>query len=136
VADGGKIMTPHVMSQIRDEQGQLVKAYKPSVWLTPMTAQTSSAITKLMEEVAQYGTAAGIFPSSEDVAAKTGTAQVQNAAGQYIATNDWMIAFAPATAPRVAVAVELLNQPVSGTGAANAGPVMATMIADALANNG
>ncbi len=135
VADGGKVMTPHVMSQIRDEQGQLVKAYKPSVWLTPMTPQTSSAITKLMEDVAEYGTAAGIFPSSEDVAAKTGTAQVQNAAGQYIATNDWMIAFAPASAPKVAIAVELLDQPVSGTGAAEAGPVMATMIHAALSGS-
>jgi cell division protein FtsI/penicillin-binding protein 2 len=67
------------------------------------------------------------------VAAKTGTAQIETASGQFVATNDWMIAFAPASAPKVAVAVELLHQPVSGTGAANAGPVMATMIQDALA---
>ena len=133
VADGGKVMAPHVMYQVRDAQGQLVTAYKPSVWQTAMSSQTSSAITHLMEEVAQFGTAAGVFPSSEDVAAKTGTAQVQNAAGQYIATNDWMIAFAPASAPKVVVAVELLDQPVSATGAEKAGPVMATMIQDALA---
>jgi len=134
VANGGVIMTPHVMSQIRDTQGQLVKADTPTAWLTPMSAATAKAINHLMVEVAQVGTAAGIFPYTEDVAAKTGTAQVENAAGQYIATNDWMIAFAPAAAPRVAVAVELLDQPVSGTGAAEAGPVMRTIIADALAS--
>ena len=138
VANNGVVMTPHVMSQIRDAQGQLVKGYKPTPWTTAMSPQTSKAINGLMVGVTHdsNGTAYGIFPSSEDVAAKTGTAQVQNSAGQYIATNDWMIAFAPASAPKVAVAVELLHQPVSGTGAANAGPVMQTMIADALAMGG
>lgn len=132
VANGGVEMTPHVMAQIRDQQGQLVKAYPASAWQKPMSAQTAAAISRLMQAVAQRGTAAGIFPYSEDVAAKTGTAQVQNVAGKDIATNDWMIAFAPASAPKVAIAVELLNQPVSGTGAEEAGPVMRTMIANAL----
>jgi len=134
VADKGTIMTPHVMDQIRDSDGNLVKTYAPSPWLTPMSAQTASAVSNLMVGVTHdgNGTAAGIFPASEDVAAKTGTAQVQNAAGQYIATNDWMIAFAPANAPKVAIAVELLDQPVSGAGAEKAGPVMAAMIQNVL----
>jgi peptidoglycan glycosyltransferase len=132
VANNGVEMTPHVMSQIRDQQGQVVKSYPPTTWQKPMSPQTAAAISHLMQEVAQFGTAAGIFPASEDVAAKTGTAQVQNSAGQDIATNDWMIAFAPASAPKVAIAVELLNQPVSGTGAEEAGPVMRTMIQNAL----
>lgn len=138
VADGGVIMTPHVMSQIHDAQGNLIKAYTPTQWLNPMSPATAKAVNGLMVGVTHddNGTAAGIFPDSEDVAAKTGTAQVENTAGQYIATNDWMIAFAPASAPKVAVAVELLDQPVSGTGAAEAGPVMRTMIADALALGG
>jgi peptidoglycan glycosyltransferase len=101
-----------------------------------MSAQTASAVKGLMQNVARFGTAAGIFPGQEDVAAKTGTAQIESTTGQFVATNDWMIAFAPASAPKVAVAVELLHQPVSGTGAANAGPVMATMIQDALAQLG
>jgi peptidoglycan glycosyltransferase len=138
VADGGVVMTPHVMAQIRDSQGHLVKSYKPTPWTRPMSPQTAKAVNGLMVGVTHDadGTAAGVFPASEDVAAKTGTAQVQNTAGQYIATNDWMIAFAPASAPKVAVAVELLDQPVSGTGAAQAGPVTAAMIADALAGAG
>jgi penicillin-binding protein A len=136
VANDGVIMTPHVMSQIHDSQGNLVKTYQPTPWLKPMSAATAAALNNLMTQVvtAPDGTAAGVgFLPQDDVAAKTGTAQVQNAAGQYIATNDWMIAFAPASAPKVAVAVELLNQPVSDTGAEQAGPVMNTMIQDALA---
>lgn len=138
VADNGTVMTPHVMSQVRDAQGRLVKGYSPTPWLKPMSPQTAKAINGLMVGVTHdgNGTAAGIFPESEDVAAKTGTAQIENSAAQFIATNDWMIAFAPASAPKVAVAVEILHQPVSDTGAEKAGPVMATMIADALANGG
>jgi penicillin-binding protein A len=134
VADKGTEMTPHVMADIHDSQGNAVTTYQPKAWSQPMSVATAAAITNLMVEVTHdgNGTAYGIFPYSEDVAAKTGTAQIQNAAGQYIATNDWMIAFAPASAPKVALSVELLDQPVSGTGAADAGPVMATMIKDAL----
>jgi penicillin-binding protein A len=136
VANNGVIMTPHVMSQVHDSQGNLVETYKPKPWLTPMSAPTAAALNNLMTQVvtAPNGTANGVdFLPQDDVAAKTGTAQVQNAAGQYIATNDWMIAFAPASAPKVAIAVEMLNQPVSDTGAQQAGPVMNTMIQDALA---
>lgn len=138
VANNGEVMTPHVMSQIRDTQGGLVKKYTPTPWTKAMSPQTAKAINGLMVGVTHdsNGTAYGIFPASEDVAAKTGTAQVQTASGQYIATDDWMIAFAPASAPKVAVAVELLHQPVSGTGAANAGPVIQAMLAAVLANGG
>jgi peptidoglycan glycosyltransferase len=132
IANGGRVMTPHVMSQIRDSQGNLVETYTPKRWLQATSPQTASAINKLMTEVVTSGTAAGIFPASEDVAAKTGTAQIQNAAGVDILTNDWMIAFAPASAPKVAIAVYLPDQPVSDTGAEKAGPVMATMISDTL----
>jgi peptidoglycan glycosyltransferase len=138
MADNGTIMAPHVMSQIRDNQGQLVKEYVPTAWQKPVTPPVAKAIGSLMLGVTHdaNGTAAGVFPPSENVAAKTGTAQVQNAFGVDIATNDWMIAFAPAQAPKVAVAVELLDQPVSATGAEKAGPVMAKMIAEALAYDG
>jgi len=77
------------------------------------------------------GTAAGDgFPASEDVAAKTGTAQT--GVGNTL-TTDWMIAFAPANNPTVAIAVAMPHQPVDLTGALVAGPIVKTMIAAALA---
>jgi peptidoglycan glycosyltransferase len=136
IADGGVVMTPHVMSEIRDSRGNLVETYTPKPWLRATSPQTAAAINRLMTEVvtSPTGTAAGVgFPPEDDVAAKTGTAQVEDTAGNYVATNDWMIAFAPASAPKVAIAVYLPDQPVSDTGAKEAGPVMKTMIEDALA---
>lgn len=129
IANGGVVMTPHVMAQIRDSQGNIVTTYKPTPWLTATSAKTASAVNYLMTQVACCGTAAGNFPQSEDVAAKTGTAQV--GLGN-TATTDWMIAFAPATDPKVAIAVMVPNQSLSATGASVAGPVMQQMIADAL----
>jgi penicillin-binding protein A len=129
VANKGVVMTPHVMAEIRDSQGNLVEEYQPKPWSDPDSPQTAAAITKLMEGVAQSGTARGVFPASEDVAAKTGTAQI--GLGN-TATTDWMIAFAPASAPKVAVAVMVPNQALSAYGATVAGPVAQTMIADVL----
>ncbi len=128
-ANGGVIMTPHVMASVRDSLGNPVATYQPTKWLTATTPKTAEAVTTLMTDVAKYGTAQGVFSADEDVAAKTGTAQV--GLGN-TATTDWMIAFAPAAAPKVAVAVVLPNQALSATGAEVAGPVMRKVIQDAL----
>ena len=94
IANGGVIETPHVMAQIRDSQGNLVSSYTPKPWLKATTSTTAQQVTSLMQGVVTNGTAAGVFPAGENVAAKTGTAEVGSQA-QY--TTDWMIAFAPPT---------------------------------------
>jgi peptidoglycan glycosyltransferase len=131
IANGGVEMTPHVMFEIRDQQNNLVKRYQPTPWLRPASQATAGAVTTLMENVVKHGTAAGVgFPAQDDVAAKTGTAQV--GLGNTL-TTDWMIAFAPASNPTVAVAVAIPHQPRDETGARVAGPVVKTMIEAALA---
>lgn len=132
IADNGVIMTPHVMYQIRDSQGNLVTSYKPTPWHQATSQATAAVVKNLMTEVAQRGTAAGIFPPQENVAAKTGTAETNNGNS----TTDWMIAFAPANQPKVAVAVVIPDEPggvSDATGAQVAGPVVRAMIAAALA---
>jgi penicillin-binding protein A len=131
IANGGVVMTPHVMYTIRDSQNNLVQQYQPVAWHRAAWPATASALTKLMVNVVQFGTASQDgFPASEDVAAKTGTAQT--GLGNTL-TTDWMIAFAPASNPTVAIAVAMPHQPVDETGAKVAGPVVMTMIQAALA---
>jgi peptidoglycan glycosyltransferase len=132
IANRGVIMTPHVMQQIRDSQGNLVETYKPTPWLTATNPLTAAAVTSLMQAVVTSGTAKGVFPALENVAAKTGTAETSGAFGQPL-TNDWMIAFAPANDPRVAVAVSVPNQVPSSTGAEISGPPTAAILSAALA---
>jgi peptidoglycan glycosyltransferase len=130
VGNGGVMMTPHLLKYVTGPEGVIVKRYKPTVWKTPLTQPQAAQIVPLMVNVAKFGTAAGYFPAADDVAAKTGTAQTGNSSKN---TDDWMIAFAPASDPVVAVAVVLPFQPISATGALVAGPVMTCLVEGALA---
>jgi peptidoglycan glycosyltransferase len=136
IADHGQIMVPHVMAQVRDRQGNLVKAWKPRVWLTATSPATAQAVTGFMVGVVQGGTAQNMALPGVEVAAKTGTAQT---GGANTATANWMIAFAPAQAPSVAVAVVVPPQPGLGPdpqGATIAGPVARAVLSAALARGG
>ena len=131
IANRGVIMTPHVMSDIHDSSGNLITTYQPKPWLTATNPLTAAAVTSLMQSVVTEGTASTVgFPASWNVAAKTGTAETGPNASL---TNDWIIAFAPANDPKVAVAVVIPNQGFSKTGAEVAGPPMKTILGDALA---
>jgi peptidoglycan glycosyltransferase len=134
IADGGTIMTPHLLASITAPDGSVVSRYKDSVWKKPLTKAQAAQIVPLMESVVSspIGTAYGVgFLAQDDVAAKTGTAQVGNNLTND--TDDWMIAFAPAKDPVIAVAVSVPYQGYSVTGAAAAGPIMKCVIEAALA---
>jgi peptidoglycan glycosyltransferase len=127
VANGGVEMTPHLMAQIRDSQGNLVTTYTPKPWQRSISAQTAATLTTFMQGVAASGTAAGVFPADWDVAAKTGTAEVGPDLQQ---TTDWLISFAPVGQSQVAIAVVVPNQAAKQTGAGIAGPVVKTILGD------
>ncbi len=130
VANGGVEMVPHLMKEITGPNGAVVTRFKDRVWKTPLSAAQAGQIAALMVNVAKFGTAAGIFPAADDVGAKTGTSQTGTAAQN---TDDWLIAFAPASDPTVAAAVVVPYQVTSATGASVAGPVIACLIEGGLA---
>ncbi|MDA8057343.1 MAG: penicillin-binding protein 2 [Actinomycetota bacterium] len=130
IANGGVIMTPHVMQSVHTAQGDLVTRYTPKPWRRATSAQTAAQVKALMRRVVTdpAGTGYGVFPASEDVAAKTGTAQTGHQT-----TNDWMVAMAPATNPKVVVAVAVPDQGELQTGNSVAGPAIAKILSQALA---
>ncbi len=132
IANGGTIMTPHLMDYVTGPDGTVISRFKDSVWKQPLSGAQAARIVPLMQDVARFGTAAGWFLAADEVGAKTGTAQTSLTATN-TSTDDWMIAFAPASHPAVAVAVVVPFQAVSGTGAAIAGPIMKCVIEGALA---
>jgi len=133
-ANNGTIMTPHVMDQIRDSNGNLVQRYQPTPWKQATTPKTAAAVKALMQQVVLAGTASRVgFPPQDDVAAKTGTAQ---AGVGNTNVNGWMIAFAPASDPVIAIAVVVPNTALNVVGAQVAGPVVKTMIEDVLGPQG
>jgi len=118
VANGGRLMVPHLTERIVDPEGRTVLRETPRVQSVVMKPSTAAAVTGMMEAVVGEGTGTAARIPGVRVAGKTGTAETQ--IGTAI-NNVWFIAFAPAQNPRVAVAVTL--QDVPGQGAAFAAPV-------------
>ncbi|HVX20333.1 MAG TPA: penicillin-binding transpeptidase domain-containing protein [Acidimicrobiales bacterium] len=135
IADTGTVMRPHVMAQIRDAQGDVVRRYTPTVYRQATSAGAARSVNRLMQGVVStpHGTAHGLLPAADRAAVKTGTAQVGTSSTR---TDDWMIGFAPYTSPTVAVAVLVPYQSTTGSGATVAGPVFKEIIEAALAEQG
>jgi penicillin-binding protein A len=131
IANGGTMMVPHLLSTVIGPDGNVLEQVKPTEWRHALSASQASQIVPLMENVVKFGTAfyVGFLPQ-DDVAAKTGTAQTGT---KGMDTDDWMIAFAPASHPVIAIAVVVPYQNVSATGAEVAGPIMKCMIEGAIA---
>ena len=128
IANGGVVMTPHLMSSVHDSQGALVTSYTPTALPRSASANAAQSVTSLMEGVVASGTASGVgFPSYLCAAVKTGTAQTGLGVN-----HDWMIGFAPANDPKIAVAVVVPFQNISSDGASVAGPIMNAVMQAAL----
>lgn len=124
IADHGTIMTPHVLSEVTNSQGQVVARYRPKPWLHATSRSTASTMTGLMERVVNQGTGVAAQIPGVQVAGKTGTAQTG-----HNTIHAWFAAFAPAKDPTIAVAVLVENQP---NGNAFQGGTIAAPIAKAV----
>ena len=127
IAHGGVMMKPYVIGATYDHDGGVLQRTVPTVWKTPMTPLTASLLTELMVGVVNEGTAQCCMKLANGIqaAAKTGTAQL-NAAGEPERSHAWIIAFAPAEAPKYAIVVMLKGTTAEiseGTGGSLAGPV-------------
>jgi peptidoglycan glycosyltransferase len=118
VANGGRLMAPHLTDRIVDPDGRTVQRISPRVQAVVMKRSTAAALTGMMEAVVNEGTGTPAQIPGVQVAGKTGTAETQ--IGTAI-NNVWFIAFAPAAHPTVAIAVTLKGVP--GQGASFAAPV-------------
>ena len=126
IANHGVIMVPHVLKDVHDSQGNLVTTWSPKPWLTATSPATADQVKAFMVSVVQQGTGTAVQLPGLQVAAKTGTAEVTSNA-----TNAWMIAFAPADNPVIAVAVVLPDLPGVGnevTGGVKAAPIVRGLI--------
>jgi peptidoglycan glycosyltransferase len=130
IANDGVIMTPHLMSEITSSQGGVIERYTPKAMPRTATSKAAQNVTLDMLGVATHGTAQPVgFPSYLCAAVKTGTAQT---APTVTVTDDWMIGFAPANDPKIAVAVVVPNQYKNSDGADIAGPIMKAVMEAAI----
>jgi len=136
VANGGEMMKPYVVDATLDHDGGVLDQTTPSVWKTPISPTTALKLNDLMVGVVRDGTASCCLQLANGIqaAAKTGTAQL-NASGEPQRSHAWITAFAPAEAPRYAIAVILKGTTAEiseGTGGVLAGPIAKTVLDFAL----
>jgi stage V sporulation protein D (sporulation-specific penicillin-binding protein) len=134
IANGGYLLKPQLIKEIRAADGKVKKIYHTQVIRQVISAKTSALMRQLMESVVNNGSGNKAFLPGYRIAGKTGTAQkvVQGKKGysQIIAS---FVAFAPADNPRL-VAMVILDEPgsVIHYGSVIAAPVVGNIFRDAL----
>ena len=103
VANGGRLMVPHLTERIVNADGQRRADRAPSTAVV-MKPSTAAAVGGMMEDVVKDGTGEPARLPGITVAGKTGTAETQS--GRSI-NKVWFIAYAPAADPHIAVAVTI-----------------------------
>ncbi|MGH2657284.1 MAG: peptidoglycan D,D-transpeptidase FtsI family protein [Actinomycetota bacterium] len=131
IGNDGVMMVPRLVSEIRDPDARILRSFEPEEFGTPMRPENARTLTEMMVSVVDAGTGTAAQIPGVRVAGKTGTAQT--AEGQ--APHAWFIAFAPAEAPEVAVAVVVLNGGDLGneiTGGQASAPIAQAVMEEAL----
>jgi peptidoglycan glycosyltransferase len=130
IGNGGVMMEPRLVTEVRDAQGRVVREFDPSVFGRPISTATAESMRQMMVEVVERGTGSAAQIDGMTVAGKTGTATN----GENRPPNAWFTAFAPAGAtqdPAIAVAVIVLDGGFLGdeaTGGQVAAPIAQAVI--------
>lgn len=113
IANGGVLMKPYVVSEIRDVQGRVLRQMLPQVKRRVVSPETARTVTTILEGVVTEGTGGKAAIPGFRVAGKTGTAQkIDSRTGAYSATQfvGSFVGFAPADNPRLAMIV-VIDEP-------------------------
>ena len=112
IANGGQLVKPYIVREIRDKYGETVKKFSPLVVRRAISGDTASRVRKILTGAVENGTGKLARLSGFSAAGKTGTAQKLEPDGTY-SHNKFMasfIGFAPAENPVVAIVV-ILDEP-------------------------
>ena len=112
IANQGRVMTPYLIQSVRSANLDIIESTPDPVELSQaVSEQTASTLTKMMVSVVDHGSGARAQIDGVEVAGKTGTAQHDPGKPPHA----WFISFAPATDPKVAVAVVVEDGGVTGS---------------------
>lgn len=121
IANGGKLMEPHIVGKVVDDKGTTV--ISPRVLGEPISQKTAQAVTQMMVDAVEKGEAKYFKLKGYRVAGKTGTAQIP-VAGHYDPTKTIasFVGFGPADAPRFVMLIRYDQPGKSIYGAETAAP--------------
>jgi penicillin-binding protein 2 len=126
VVNGGTLFRPHLVKEIRDPQGRLVRRFDDQIVRhVAVTQESLREVRAGMDQVTQpWGTAYGEDVPGVPYGGKTGTAETDGGNGP---NTTWFVAYAPSSHPKIAIAVFMERS--GGYGANTAAPVARRIIA-------
>jgi penicillin-binding protein A len=136
IGNNGVVMEPYLVQEIRAPDLTILRTADPRIFSTALSPEEALQMQQMMVAVVEVGTGGtlrGITDSAGNpvrVGAKTGTAQSGRGGDRPIS---WMVAMAPASNPRIAVAVVIeAGGQAELSGGALAGPIARAVLEAAL----
>lgn len=102
IANDGILMKPYFVDHVENDAGTIVKSFKPDAYGRLMSEEEAAALTALMTEVVENGTASKLSGLTYTAAGKTGSAEYNDIKGD---SHAWFTGFAPAEEPEVCVTI-------------------------------
>jgi len=126
IANGGMLMKPYIVSEIRDAQGHVKKQTLPHVKRRVISPETARVVTQILEGAVTAGTGEKAAIDGFRVAGKTGTAQkIDRRTGRYSDSQfvSSFVGYVPADNPKLAMIVIIDEPQGEAWGGAVAAPV-------------
>jgi len=132
VANGGRVMKPFLVSEVRGKDGSLKYTGKPTVIAEVLSENTASWLRAAMRKAVLSGTGKNAAVAGVSVAGKTGTAQVPGGGSyQKGVYSPSFVGFWPSANPRFLLVV-IIGNPTSGDflGGKVAAPIFRNIVQD------
>ncbi|MEC0265629.1 penicillin-binding transpeptidase domain-containing protein [Paenibacillus anseongense] len=136
MANGGKLMWPHIVKDILDPKtGKTIQSFAPQVVRQVVSEKTAATVSGYLEQVVSdqdIGTGKLAYMEGYRVAGKTGTANLVLPGEKTYSTNTWVISFigyAPVEDPKILVTL-IADQPDLGGNYHLGGQVLAPAFKD------
>lgn len=137
VANGGYLLTPYVVDQIIDDDGNILMQHETDAKRQVVSTEVCKTISGILERgVSGDGGAKNTYVAGYKIAAKTGTSEVRDQAdpdGNYSYRVGSTVAYAPADNPQISVII-VVDTPMSSSkyGAIVAAPYVANLMSEIL----
>ena len=137
IANGGYVVTPHVLKEIVDDKGNVIESFEPQIKRQVVSSEVCATISDILEDgVSGDGGARNCRVKGYKVAGKTGTSEKideKDASGQTYLRVGSSVAYAPADDPEIAVII-VCDEPMGGSvyGSVVAAPYVSDLLSSAL----
>lgn len=134
IANGGKLLKPYVVSEIKDDNGNTVSKTQTTVVRQVISEDTAKMVCGMMQSVVDKGTGKNGYVAGYNVGGKTGTStklgeSKEGEKNKYIVS---FAAIAPSDDPQIAMLIICDEPSVDLGGGAICAPIAATVIEEAM----